>query len=308
MHHEYAVDPKALVSSWENCRYISEKFGFDRGRVLSLFPKRWLKNAYEKLGSEKEIGDVEKKRISLKLSKLAKECAIPSGRGYDPSEDWLHNAINQQNQKPFHAIIIKEKNRGDDDILSLNDIDESHELMCAKTNYELSRKTESLLAAFAVLFKSSARIAFIDPYFDICNQGYRNFLERCLTFIDQFNPKEDIDIAIHYDGEKIHTTPKEVGNNFTANFHIIPNRLNIQIFAWEKLINGEDFHDRFLLTNKGGMSIGRGFKPTKTHMTTNVSLMDSKDSLKKLDSFSLDTKDYKLIECPIKIFSDGRCL
>lgn len=39
MLHEYAVEPQAIGSSWERFRYVIEKFGFDRGRLISQFPK-----------------------------------------------------------------------------------------------------------------------------------------------------------------------------------------------------------------------------------------------------------------------------
>ena len=42
MHYEYAVEPRTIAADWHTCRYISEKFGFDRGRILSLYPSQWL--------------------------------------------------------------------------------------------------------------------------------------------------------------------------------------------------------------------------------------------------------------------------
>ena len=113
MHSEYAVEPDAVAANWERCRYISEKFGFDKGRVLSLFPKNWLKLAIEVIntvGSEGDIKPLEKKRIIEMLRKLKRDCAIASGRDYDPDSKrgWLSNAIGQQSSKPFHAIIATE--------------------------------------------------------------------------------------------------------------------------------------------------------------------------------------------------------
>ena len=42
MLFEYAVEPQAIGSNWQNFRYLIEKFGFDRGRLISQFPKAWL--------------------------------------------------------------------------------------------------------------------------------------------------------------------------------------------------------------------------------------------------------------------------
>jgi hypothetical protein len=46
MFYEYAIEPQAIGSSWANFRYIIEKFGIDKGRLISQFPKRWFHEVY----------------------------------------------------------------------------------------------------------------------------------------------------------------------------------------------------------------------------------------------------------------------
>jgi hypothetical protein len=59
MLYEYAVEPKAIASRWETCRYLSEKFGFHRARLLSEYPKKWLRLTIE---AAEPLPDVEKNR------------------------------------------------------------------------------------------------------------------------------------------------------------------------------------------------------------------------------------------------------
>jgi hypothetical protein len=40
---------------------------------------------------------------------------------------------------------------------------------------------------------------------------------------------------------------------------VIPTGMSIALFGWKEKTGEEDFHDRFLLTDKGGMTIGAGF-------------------------------------------------
>jgi hypothetical protein len=80
MLYEYAVEPAAISSDRKTCLYLAEKFGFDRGRLLSLFPKRWLPLAIE---AASRLPDVEKARVVEKLTKLKRDCSIRSGRNYD---------------------------------------------------------------------------------------------------------------------------------------------------------------------------------------------------------------------------------
>ena len=39
MLFEYAVEPRAIGSNWKDFKYLIEKFGFDRGRLISRFQK-----------------------------------------------------------------------------------------------------------------------------------------------------------------------------------------------------------------------------------------------------------------------------
>ena len=47
MLYEYAVEPRAIGSSWQTFRYVIEKFGFDRGRLISQFPNTWFRLVYD---------------------------------------------------------------------------------------------------------------------------------------------------------------------------------------------------------------------------------------------------------------------
>src|SRR5690349_16653093 len=94
MLYEYAVEPAAIAADWKTCVYLAEKFGFDRGRLLSLFPKKWLPLAIE---AANHLPDIEKARVIEKLAKLKRDSSIRSGRNYDAAIGaWLQNALAQQ--------------------------------------------------------------------------------------------------------------------------------------------------------------------------------------------------------------------
>jgi hypothetical protein len=46
MMYEYAVEPQAIGTNWQTFRYVIEKFGFDKGRLISEFPKHWFRDVY----------------------------------------------------------------------------------------------------------------------------------------------------------------------------------------------------------------------------------------------------------------------
>jgi len=64
MFYEYAVDPAAVTESWQNFRYLLENFGFDKGRLISDFPKDWHKQLERAINDKSTI---EKKKWQEKI-------------------------------------------------------------------------------------------------------------------------------------------------------------------------------------------------------------------------------------------------
>ena len=70
MLFEYAVEPQAIGSSWQKFRYLIEKFGFDRGRLIAQFPREWFD---EVLREAALVRPADKLRMIEKL----KEANVP---------------------------------------------------------------------------------------------------------------------------------------------------------------------------------------------------------------------------------------
>ena len=88
MVYEFAVEP-TLLNTWDQFRYIVEKFDVSQGRLISRFPKEWKKMVYESLNDCKEI---ERARIEESLRRIDHRLlnTIRSYNGEGPT--WLENA------------------------------------------------------------------------------------------------------------------------------------------------------------------------------------------------------------------------
>ena len=174
MHYEYAVEPRAIAADWHTCRYISEKFGFDRGRILSLYPSQWLPLAIKEADG---LSDTDKKKVTEKLLQLKKNCSIRSNRDYGPDlPEWIDNAIAQQAIDPFHAIIAME-NPGDENfILQANDIDDIHPLFSVPHECRIQREAKPLAETMSVILKAARHVLFVDAYYDPFKKEYQNTL------------------------------------------------------------------------------------------------------------------------------------
>ena len=307
MHYEYAVEPKALVSNWQNFRYTIEKFGYDRGRLISRVPEGWLRLVYDSV--PRNFSDMKKKRLEVALQDAKVKKVANFSRQFDSNlETWIENAISSHRKRPFRAIIAHEYEGDDNSVLSVNDIDEQHPLMVVNQGQIISRDVDSLASAMTPMLRTCSNIIIVDPFFDALNTGYQNMIYKLLSIVRDLNPKNAI-CEIHYRGNNRNPP---INNSYwvqDAQFifdKIVPNGIGLNIYCWKEKENGEDFHARYLLTEKGGISVDAGFgPPVGENQTTDLHLMGYGHAQKRLRSFSREATDYELIRPILRVSENG---
>lgn len=304
MDYEYAVDPKAIASSWQNFRFVIGLFGFGKGRLIAQFPRRWCREVYE---SARNLRDGEKKKIELALRRAQGEHKIVrAGRKYDSSlGDWLANAAIQHELSPFGAIITHQTYPALENGISIDDLVEDNLIVRTK----VTREIDNLVAAFHHLLQFGERIVFVDPYLRIDRENEdkdsRRLLTKCLGVINSLNPKSTCELYyrdkyrgrmpnISYIQEKLGGLPG-----------FIPDGMKISIGCWRKRENPKiEFHDRYLLTEKGGLALGAGFCPCPAE-TTSLTYLGPSDAREILRRFDQDGTSHELVEPMLRVYSDG---
>lgn len=307
MLFEYAVEPQAIGSNWKDFKYLIEKFGFDRGRLISRFPKKWEREVIE-AAQRSGMGDVRLKSLISRLQQAKTTALIASGRDYEPAVgDWLENALLQQTLQPFHAIIASES-RGDSAIILVADeIDETNPLMVAPYNREVPRVGADLAAAMAPLLRSSRDILFVDRFFNIEDARYRETLGALLAVIAENGIRGGARCEIHY-AEHDRRPPLELVEQNAGRWltGVIPVGMSIKLFGWKEKAGGADFHARFLLTDRGGINVEAGFSAEGTHQKVLLALLEEQLRQEKIAAFARHSTEYELIEPILEVFSDGR--
>ncbi|HEV2570918.1 MAG TPA: hypothetical protein VGU72_04210 [Beijerinckiaceae bacterium] len=303
MLHEYAVEPQAIGSSWEIFRYVIEKFGFDRGRLISQFPKHWFKEVYQAADG---LPPLQKKRIEEALNQAKKNKVVRSQRPYNPAAgDWLHNALAEHARSPFRAIIAAQNPVGSAAVLLADELDELLPLMTAPQDSAVVRDAASIATALQQLLWHGSRILFIDPFFDPYRAAYKSTLRECLSRVLAANPGAACEIHYRYHHDKPDNThlEREAVKLFVG---IIPAGMSVTIYCWRQKTGGADFHARYLLTDRGGIGIDAGFSAEGAHQTTDMHLMSFDLSQQRLASFARITTYYDLVAPVITVFADGK--
>jgi len=303
MHFEYAVEPKAIGSSWQTFLYLIEKFGFDRGRLISRLPGKWERKVIQ-AAKEAGVPDIRMASIVERL-RNAKQMVVDFGRPYDSDLSWIDNALSEHHRTPFRAIIAQQNSTGSVAVLPVDDIDEHQPLMLVAQDRAVSREAEAIADALSGFLRVSVRVLFIDPFFDPYNARYKNTLRACLAVMKADNPNAacEIHYRYHHDKPTNIELEREAAHLFNG---VIPEGLAVSVHCWRQKNGGADFHARYLLTELGGIGIDAGFSAEGGHQTTDMHLMGTVLSQARLNAFARDATDFELVGPVLMIYSDGR--
>jgi len=187
MIHEFALEPTA-ISNWKDFRYFYDNFGIEHGRLISCFPRKWLKMVYEACN---ECSDMEKKRIEEKLKSMKGNKLFSFERPYNdnPKNTWLKNAEEQHLNRPFRAIVSSDNPRNHSEVLIAGDIDESTPLWSVKRGQKVPRTEADLSRCASMLLAISEEVLFVDPHFEFIGKKngkpifrFTKTLERLIAF------------------------------------------------------------------------------------------------------------------------------
>jgi hypothetical protein len=303
MFYEYAVEPQAIGSSWETFRYIIEKFGFDKGRLISQFPENWFREVY---GASGGLLPMQRKRIEEALRQAKVNKVVRYGRSYDDrAGDWLFNALTEHRRSPFHAIIANKNPSDNKAVLIANDLDEQQSLMVVPHSRAVLRDAASLSAAMKEILCFGSQILFVDLFFDPFNRRYQSTFRACLDIVKSKNSRATCEVHYRYHENKPSNSDLERESKGLFR-RVIPEGLQVTIFCWREKPGGQDFHARYLLSERGGIAVDAGFSAEGNQQTTDMHLMSSDLSHEKLKLFAREAACYELVEPVIRVASDGQ--
>ena len=274
MHYEYAVEPQAIGSSWETFRYLIEKFGFDKGRLISQFPKSWFREVYQATDA---LTPIQKKKVEEALNQAKKNKVVRFKRNFDRSiGSWLDNALAEHQRHPFHAIIASSAPNGAAQVLQADTVDETDPLMNVRHEDDIPRNVAAISAALREFLRFGSRLVFVDPFIDPFNQRQKNMFRELLKTVADLNPGAECEIHYRYhDGKPCNDDLEREASGLFGD--VIPLGIRISLFCWREKEGGEDFHARYLLTEKGGARIDAGFDPVGSHQKTDITLMGASE-------------------------------
>ncbi len=308
MIYEYALEPE-LVSTWTErliCIFIKNHFGMDRGRLVSRYPKRWKKlvwDAYQEVKAsrphtqkEQALIQTEEKNLTELLQRLGDVMIKRHGYVWEANKPWLANAVNEHTRVPFHAVIARENCDEFSHILSSEDMDEEKTpLWAVERGLTVNRKAEDMANAVSAMLSNCTKAIFIDPHFGPENQRYRKTLKAFLyALMHSRGGSTPTRVEVHSSEKSAPDFFKRECKNQMP--HNIPYGLCVRFILWKERQGCEKLHNRYILTDIGGVIFNVGLDEGKQGETDDVTLMDRKQYELRWNQYTGSNPAFELVD------------
>jgi len=266
MIHEYAIDPE-LVVAWgkdpKDCRHFYGEFGLGTSHFMADFPsfKKWRKQFRQAWA---RANDNEKKRIDELFCRITEKRVCRLGPDYDDSRTWLENAEKENGRQAFQAILSTGNPRKHDRVLAASVFDDSpgnHPLWHVAQQSSSPRMASEMAELVAPLLINCTELHFVDPHFSPDNARHRkplaDFLKKATLFRERRPPIKRIVMHSSYTQEK--PSPAFFRQGCEQKLPgIIPKGLQLELKRWQQRDGGEKLHNRYILTDIGGVKADPG--------------------------------------------------
>jgi len=290
MIYEFAIEPE-LVATWgeyNNYRYFYDKFGIGQSRIIAEYPK--LQNWRRRILKAGPKDEMEQQRLTAIISILSEKMIKRNTEHYDGNIDWLSNAELEDKKRPFHAILASSNPLHNSKVL-VPPIEASNNAQWHIDEQlpDVARKASDMAEALRPLLINCRKAIFIDPNFMMGNRSkwkhpFEIFMRELLA--SQYQSSE-IQIEVHSSAD-IHKAPtekyfEEQCREMLEN--VISQGLLINFKRWKQKPGGKKLHDRYLLTDLGGVDFSIGLDEGKEGEVQKISLL-------KKNTYEIVWEDY----------------
>jgi hypothetical protein len=268
---EFALEP-SLLNNWPNFRYFVGNFGIPRGRLISRYPSAWKRLVYESLGN---CGEVERARIEESLRRIDDRIIGRPNSIWTDGQGWLPNAEAEHKRKAFHAIIASANPTGSAAVLDGHILDDANPLWSVPTAVVVARTATAMAQVVAPLLRASKELKFIDPHFDPRRIDFRNVLQEALSAAShQRDAGPILTVELHTsDADNKLSTQMFKESCERSLPAIIPNGMTVYVCRWRQRDGGEKLHNRYVLTELGGVQFHVGLNEGDPGETDEIDLL-----------------------------------
>jgi hypothetical protein len=222
------------------------------------------------------VGDQELQKVTAMIGILT-DCLIPRvpAAEYDGTRSWLENAEQEHAAKPFHSIVASANPRGHVAVIRGSGLgDQPEHLWDFERNRIINRTAQEMAGTVSSLLLNSRTVILVDPHFGPENLRHRRPLE---AFLRALQTNRGCPIS----SVEVLTATNATIQFFTTTClqrlpQIIPSGLTVNFVKLAEQPNGEKLHNRYILTDIGGVTFNIGLDDGDPGQTDDITLMTRK--------------------------------
>ena len=294
MIHEYAIEPELVATwgNWNDYRYFYHCFGLETGRIISRLPKKWKKLVYDSINTTNAM---EKMRVEELIKQLS-ITMVKRGPNiiWNDNEEWLDNVIKNHEQFPFHAILARSNPRENDSVLLNDNLEPQNKKWRKPTGLPVYRTAAEIVNYVKPLLMCSEKWVLVAPHFDLSKEWYFNTFKEIMALLQTKNIVETKHIEVYIKDTGISSVYEKNHGRYLSK--TIPTGFDISFIFLQELKGGEEIHNRYIMTELGGISLGKGPDEGQPGQTDDFQILPEEIYNKRWEQFLLCENYYKKVD------------
>ncbi len=273
MIHAFALEP-TVVATWarrEEFRFVHDKFGIGSPRAFLELPEftEW-KNAVYSAASELDLSEKDWKRLEEVFRIFSEHRCRRAESVFRDVLSWLENAEREYTRREFRAIVAKDNPRRHRAVILGGDLGlPKAKLWACDLGATPARTPEELACALSAMVSNSRELHLVDPYFGPENLRHRTVLQALMDVLAIHAVFPEV-IRVHCAERSERSFFEQEALKMAAR---LPSGCTVEFVRWKERARGEKLHNRYVLTDLGGVSLGVGLDAGEPGETDDLLLL-----------------------------------
>jgi len=308
MIHEIAVDPETFVSwgalwKWPN---FKNALGLGQPRVLSTYvaTNEWRQAVLARLRSRP---DMEVTRLTALMVQLLQEGSVRRAVSDVPKgATWLEQVENECARAEYGCILAESNPRGHAKVLTSNTLMNNPDdpRWAYPRDATSNREPSAIGAVLEPMLRIASEIVFVDPYFKPTDQEARAALQGCFERIStrrSVGHPSRIEVVVAAEYERASTPAYFRKECSTRMPNFIPTGMVVRFTRMRQRKNGEKLHNRYLLTDVGGVRFGNSVRHGGAGETDDIGLMERNSYLNRWNQYAGSSLAFDIEPDPVDV-------
>jgi hypothetical protein len=298
--HAFTLEPE-VVATWgrrEEFRFVHDKFGFGSPRVLLELPSftDWKNNIYA-AASKLDFSHKDWKRLEELFRIFAEHRCRRTSSVYNDVLSWLENAEQEHARWQFRAIIATDNPRRHRAVVLSEDIGlPKASLWTCDAGVMPPRSPEGLAKALSAMLINSRQLHLVDPHFGPENSRHRRVLEALMDVLATHALAPEV--WMHCSAKSDLAFFEQEASNMAMR---LPSGCTIEFTRLRQRPGGEKLHNRYVLTNLGGVFLGVGLDAGDAGESDDLMLLSRAQYERRWSQYVTGDGSFECVDRPSKI-------